>query len=60
MNASDQGMTTDLIIQYSIVGGIILAALAWIVWKSLRKNKKNSGSSCCGCALEDSCKKKKL
>lgn len=49
--------TTDLVIQYSIVGLILLLALGWIIWKSLNKRKKGAGSACCGCAIADSCKK---
>ena len=55
----NENLTADLIIQYSIVGLILLAALGWILWKLLRK-QKNSKGPCCGCALSDSCKKKKI
>ena len=51
--------SNDMIIQYSIVGFIILAAFAWMVWKLVRINKKNGvEGSCCGCSLADTCKKK--
>ncbi|MCH5228912.1 MAG: FeoB-associated Cys-rich membrane protein [Muribaculaceae bacterium] len=53
-------MNTSLVIQYSVVGLILLAAFVWIGWKAFKKNKKNSRGSCCGCALADSCKKKDL
>ena len=48
----------NLVIQYSIVGIILLLACVWIVWKIIRNNKKKN-NSCCGCALSDSCKKMK-
>ena len=53
----NSGLTPGLIIQYSIVGVILLVACIWIVWKSVRKKRKSS-SSCCGCSLSDSCNKK--
>ena len=53
-------ISPDMIIQYSIVGLILLAAFGWILWKMLRKNKGGSSDSCCGCAIADSCQKKNL
>lgn len=50
---------TNMIIQYSLVGLALLAAFAWILWKSLKKEKK-IGSSCCGCSLAENCNKKTL
>ena len=60
MQETQQGLTTDLIIQYSIVGLILLSVFAWMIWKIVRMTNKNASSSegCCGCALSDSCKKK--
>ena len=58
MNPPEE-MTSQMIIQYSIVGIILLVACGWIIWKLFRKNKKNTGGSCCGCAIETSCKKRK-
>ena len=55
---SSQELSIDLIIQYSIVGLILLAACGWIIWKLFRKQKKGSVSSCCGCSLSDTCNKK--
>lgn len=52
--------TTDMIIQYSIVGLILLAALGWILWKMFRKNKKSESGSCCGCSIADTCKKAQI
>ena len=52
-------MTTNLIIQYTLVGIILLAATVWIIWK-LIKMKKNGAKSCCGCSLSESCGKKSL
>lgn len=52
--------TTDMIIQYSIIGAILLGAFAWIVWKMIRKSKgKDSGCSC-GCCQSESCLKKDI
>lgn len=52
-------MSSNLIIQYSIVGVILLGAFIWLLWKTFRKQKTRK-NSCCGCALADSCDKKKL
>lgn len=54
---SAKEFTTEIVIQYSIVGLILLVALGWILWKMLRNNKKGALGSCCGCAMADSCKK---
>lgn len=54
-----EALTTDLIIQYSIVGLILLAACVWIILK-IKKRKKNDSDACCGCTIADSCKKKIL
>lgn len=59
MIAVSQTYTTDFIIQYSLVGLVLLAAFSWILWKMLG-NKKRGSNSCCGCGLADSCKKKNL
>lgn len=52
-------LTTSLIIQYSIVGIVLLAICIWIFWKIFKKNK-NTNNSCCGCALSEGCSKKDL
>lgn len=49
---------TDMIIQYSVVGAVLLAACGWILWKLLRKKPNKNSGSCCGCALADNCDKK--
>lgn len=56
---SSKGFTTDMIIQYSIVGVILLAVCAWIIWKLFRKRSKEESGSCCGCGLAETCKRKK-
>lgn len=48
-------MTKNEIIQYTLVGIIILGAIVWIIVKSIRNRK--SGATCCGCALADSCRR---
>ena len=50
-------LSIDLIIQYTIVGVILLAAFGWILWKMVNKRKNKVSGSCCGCAIADSCKK---
>lgn len=54
-----QDLTADMIIQYSIVGLILLVACGWIIWKLFKKRKDKPSGSCCGCAIADSCKKAK-
>lgn len=56
---NSHGYSTDMIIQYSIVGIILLAAFGWILWKMLRKQKKMN-NSCCGCAISETCQKKEI
>ena len=46
-------------LQYTLVGIILLAACAWIIWKIAKGNKK-SGNSCCGCGLAETCEKRNL
>ena len=53
----NNGNTSDLIIQYSVVGLVLLAACGWIIYKLFKKNKEKS-NSCCGCSIADSCSKK--
>ncbi|MCH5230279.1 MAG: FeoB-associated Cys-rich membrane protein [Muribaculaceae bacterium] len=59
MTGSEQGYSPDMIIQYSLVGLALLAACCWIIWKLVKKNKSKDSNGCCGCALEDSCNKKR-
>lgn len=51
--------SSNLIIQYSIVGILLLGACIWILWKVFSHGKK-SKDPCCGCGLADNCKKKNL
>lgn len=51
--------SANLLIQYILVGVILLAATVWIIWK-LIKIKKHGPKSCCGCSLSESCGKKAL
>lgn len=51
-------IASNLIAQYIIVGIILLAASAWIIWKLIKLRKKGV-KSCCGCALADACEKNK-
>lgn len=52
-------MDANMIIQFSIVGVVLLAAFGWLFWKTFSKQKKKT-NSCCGCALADNCNKKNL
>ena len=52
--------TVDMILQYTIVGLILLAAFTWMIWKLLRKKNSGKSTNCCGCAISDTCKKKDL
>ena len=52
-------ISSNMIIQYSIVGLVLLAASIWILWKIFR-NKDNKNKSCCGCSLADSCQNKQI
>lgn len=39
---------------------IIAGAIGWIIYKLLRSRKDGGVSSCCGCALSETCAKKPL
>ena len=52
-------MDANAIIQYSLVGLVLLAACIWIGVKTFKKNKSLSGG-CCGCKLQDECGKNKI
>lgn len=52
--------TTDYIIQYSIVGLILLGVCIWIIVSIFKKNKKGKSGTCCGCSLAESCGKKDI
>lgn len=51
-------MSTNEIIQYSLVGVILLSSLVWIVVKTFKHNKSKGG--CCGCNLQQTCNKAAL
>lgn len=53
-------LTANLIIQYCIVGLVLLGAVVWIIWKLVGLRKRSNVKSCCGCALAGSCASKKL
>lgn len=48
-------LTTNLIIQYVVVGVILAGAVVWVVWKAIQRRKDKGGGACCGCALSDHC-----
>lgn len=50
-------MSTNLIIQYIIVGVILLGVAIWVAWK-IYHIRKSGAKSCCGCSLGDSCPNK--
>ena len=50
----------DAIIQYTIVFIILGFAIAWIIYRFFtKKGRTGNNGGCCGCALQDSCAKKK-
>ncbi|MCH5239496.1 MAG: FeoB-associated Cys-rich membrane protein [Muribaculaceae bacterium] len=51
---------TEMTVQYTIVGLILLAACVWIILKIIKKNKSQTEGGCCGCSLSDNCNKKNL
>lgn len=51
-------LTANLIIQYCIVGLVLLGAVVWIIWKLVGLRKRGNMKSCCGCALAGSCASK--
>lgn len=50
---------SQLMIQYIIVGIIILGALTWVVIRLIKK-ARNKDNPCCGCSLGETCGKKEL
>lgn len=52
--------STNIIIQYSIIALVLLAACGWIIWKLFKRNQEGSSGSCCGCSLSKTCEKNKL
>lgn len=51
-------LDNNMIIQYTIVGIIILIALIWLAVKVIRKSKGKDKGACCGCALSEKCMEK--
>lgn len=52
--------STNLILQYIVVGAILVAVAVWIIWKLIRLKKHGKPDACCGCGLYESCNKKNL
>ncbi|MDE5888127.1 MAG: FeoB-associated Cys-rich membrane protein [Muribaculaceae bacterium] len=50
--------STNLLIQYIIVGLILTAIFVWVVFKIMNIKKEDS-PKCCGCSLEGACAKKR-
>lgn len=57
----DMNQDTNLLIQYIVVGGILIAASVWVIVrliKARRQMKERGGSGSCSCCeLSSSCKK---
>lgn len=51
-----QQLSVNLIIQYSLVGLVLLAAVAWIAWRFFHI-RKDGYKSCGGCPLSQNCGK---
>lgn len=47
-----ENLSLNILIQYTIVGILILVAIVWLFVKTLRKDKKGG---CCGCSLASTC-----
>ena len=59
--AAKQPMDSNLVWQYTAVGAVFTALGIWLVIKMHVKSRnpgKGSGG-CCGCALSESCKKRR-
>lgn len=50
-------MDRNLVIQYTIVGIILLAVAVWLTVKFIRKGKRRGSGACAGCALSAHCSK---
>lgn len=49
-------MSTNLLIQYILVGAILLSAVVWVIYKAVKRDKKNTATgSCHGCSLSQVC-----
>lgn len=60
MRGAGEEFTPDMVIQYSIVGLILLAVCFWLIWKLHRKSKQKDRGGCCGCSLSETCNKKNI
>lgn len=49
-------MDKNLVIQYTIVAAIIIAALVYLVIKFIKKSRQTRGRKCYGCSLSEKCK----
>ncbi len=49
-------MDKNLLIQYTVVGILVIGALAWILIKFIRKCKDSGKGGCSGCTLAEKCK----
>ena len=58
MKENIHNLSPNLILQYSIVGLILILAFSWLLWKMIRNRKIKESGPCCGCSMADSCKKK--
>ena len=50
--------SANLIIQYIIVGLILVGVVVWILRKIIILGKRGNAKSCCGCSLANACGKK--
>lgn len=49
-------LSTNLIIQYTIVGLILFSAVVWVIYSYIKNRKKDyAGGGCCGCSLQQHC-----
>lgn len=51
-------LTTNLIVQYILVGLTLLGVAVWVIWKILEIRKDNTRSACSCCEISKSCAKK--
>lgn len=52
--------SANLILQYIVVGAILVAVAVWVVCRLIRLKKQGKPDACCGCGLSESCNKKNL
>lgn len=48
-------LDVNTVVQYTLVALLVLGACIWLLW-SIRRQNRSKRSSCCGCALAQSCK----